>query len=52
MLENQMVIGDYYDEERHTEPDEDEAYERMRQIEIDEAADAKRRSAANDKHPA
>ena len=36
-LENHMVIGDYYEEDEHTEPDPDEAYERSRdQIEADE----------------
>lgn len=39
-LENHMVIGPYYPEPDPPREDEDAAYERVRQQEIDDAADA------------
>lgn len=44
-LENAMLIGPYYDSDRYHAPevDADEAYERVRQEQIDAEADARRR---------
>ena len=44
-LENHQVIGPYYDSDRYHAPevDVDEAYERVRQEQIDAEAHARRR---------